>query len=538
MGANLRSRARGSLTQTHRQIASVLVAIILLVGVATTTGGPAVRPAAAADRPVRILASPGTMDPARTNDAGSAAVIAQLFETLTTDDQTLTLRPALARSWEVLDEGRRIVFHLRPGLTFSDGSPLTARDVVRSWLRLVDPAAPSPLASLMFDVAGARDYLRGATRDESSVGLHADGDLQVTVDLTGGGADFLAVVAGPSFAIVPRTIDSDPAVLRPGTFVGSGGYTLENQGPDGATLAANPRYWAGRPAIGTIQLVGDTGGRSAVAAFQAGDLDYTPVAQFDASWVAYDRQLGPQLRRVSSLATEYYGFDTRRAPFDDARVREAIGQAVDWRRIVALGVSSGAVPATSMVPPGIPGRSNTDFLPRHDPEAARGLLADAGYPGGRGFPATILMTGGGQWDEAVVTEIERELGIRITYETMGDDYFDRLTTDPPNMWSLAWVADYPGRNDFLGVLLGTGSPTNYGHWSDASFDAALAEAGAATRPDAAAAAYDRAETVVQRQVPVVPVAYGDGWALSRTGLRGAGQNGLGIIRMAGLAWAD
>jgi oligopeptide transport system substrate-binding protein len=148
------------------------------------------------------------------------------------------------------------------------------------------------------------------------------------------------------------------------------------------------------------------------------------------------------------------------------------------------------------------------------------------------------MTGGGGFDEAVVSEIKRELGITLEAETMGDGYFDRLASDPPAMWALAWVADYPGRNDFLGVLLGTGASNNYGHWSSKTFDAAIAAAGSATDAATASADYDRAEGVVRDEVPVVPVAYGPGWALSRKGLLGAGQNGLGIVRMAGLAWAD
>jgi oligopeptide transport system substrate-binding protein len=191
-----------------------------------------------------------------------------------------------------------------------------------------------------------------------------------------------------------------------------------------------------------------------------------------------------------------------------------------------------------MVPPGIPGRSDADFVPAFDPAAARKLLADAGYPGGKGFPATTLMTSGGPFDEAVVDDLRRELGIELSFESMGDGYFDRLATDPPQMWALGWVADYTGRNDFLGVLLGTGASANYGRWSSAGFDAAIAEAGSATDPAAIAAAFDRAETIVRDDVPVIPVAYGPGWALSRTGLLGATENGLGIVRMAGLAWAD
>ena len=185
-----------------------------------------------------------------------------------------------------------------------------------------------------------------------------------------------------------------------------------------------------------------------------------------------------------------------------------------------------------------PGRSDQDFLPTYDPDNARELLAKAGYPGGAGFPTTILMTGGSAFDEAIATEVKRELGITLQAETMGDGFFERLSSDPPAMWSLGWVADYPGRNDFLGVLLGTGATNNYGHWSSPSFDAAIAEAVSAADPAVAAAAYDRAEAVVRDEVPVVPVSYGPGWALTRQGLLGAGQNGLGIVRLAGLAWAE
>ena len=149
------------------------------------------------------------------------------------------------------------------------------------------------------------------------------------------------------------------------------------------------------------------------------------------------------------------------------------------------------------------------------------------------------MTGGGSGDLAILSELEAELGIELTYETMGfDTYFDRLDTRPPAMWSLSWVADYPGRNDFLGILLASGSSNNYGGYSSAEFDAAIDAAGAATDEATATAAYDEAESIIQRDVPVVPLTYGTGWALSRTGLLGAGQNGLGILRMAGLAWSD
>jgi len=516
-----------------------LIALVVLATLFASCGGQS---AAAPDRAVRILTgSPTTLDPAAQGDAGSAAITAQLFESLTSFDAGLHVRPALAESWRFDDGGRQVTFHLRPDLTFSDGSPLRPTDVVRSWLRLIDRAHPSPLASLAFDIVGAEAFLRGQSSDPASVGLRADdgaGDL--VVDLVRPATDFVNVVAGPSFSVVPPGVGSGAGALTPGPgFVASGGYVLSGKSATGSTLTANPHYWAGKPAITTIDLVGDLGGRSPVDAFSAGDLDYTPVFSIDATWLAYDETLGPQLRLVDSLSVQYYGFDASKPPFNDTRVRRAFGEAVDWRRMAALSGGDGtAQVATSMVPPGIPGRSATDYLPRYEPADARKLLADAGFPGGVGFPATVLMTGGEGFDAAVVTEVKRELGITLRSETMGKGYFERLASDAPAMWALAWVADYPGPNDFLGVLLGTGASNNYGHWSNPGFDAAIAAAVSASDPTVASAAYVRAETLVRDEVPVVPVVYGPGWALSRTGLLGSGQNGLGIVRMAGLAWAD
>ena len=527
-----RTDGRGPRRLGLAALLTILVAVCLVAGCSAPAIG------AESDRPVRILSGgAATLDPAAAGDAGSANVIGQLYETLTSFDTTLTLRPALAESWDIQDGGRRIVFKLRDGLTFSDGTPLTGDDVVRSWMRIIDPANPSPLVSLMSDVEGAMAYARGQSSDPSSVGLHADGQ-EVTVDLNRPAADFVTVVASPTFSVVPPGMDNDPDVTAPGSFVSSGGYTLASTDPRTTTLAANPHYWAGEPPIKEVQLVQDIEGRSPIEDYEAGRLDYLPLGDFDASWIAYDRDLGPDLREVPALAVQYYGFDTTRPPFDDVKVRQAFGAAVDWRRIAALGTASPEDVATSMVPPGMPGRSDRDFLPIHDPEKARQLLSEAGYPGGQGFPEVTMLTGGGLFDEALVTELERELGIDIKSETMGNGYFDRLNNDPPQIWSLSWIADYPGPNDFLGVLLGSDASNNYGGWSSPEFDAAIADAGAATDPDDIRAAFDRAEEIVQRDVPVVPVSYGTGWALSRPELLGADQNGLGAVRMAGLAWDD
>ena len=517
--------------------AALMLAAVAILGPGRSVAGVAA--AGARDEATLLLGRPSQLDPALQGDVGSARVTAQLFESLTALDPGLNVRPALAASWDVLDGGRRIVFRMRDGLTFSDGSPLGAADVVRSWLRIVDPAHPSPLASLMADVEGADAYLRGASSDPGTVGLRAEGST-VEVRLNRPATDLPAIVASPTFAIVPPGVGSRADALEAGpAFVGSGAYLLAAEQDDELTLTANGRYWAGRPSIGTIHLRTTLAGGSPVEGFESGDLDYTPIGDADAAWIRYDPKLGPALRAVQSLSLTYYGFDTSRPPFNDVRVRRAFATAVDWQRIVALASGGTAIPATSMVPPGIPGRSQRDFAPVHDSSAARADLAAAGYPGGAGFPEVTLVNSGSSYDEAILADLERELGVHVRYEAMeSGPYFDRLASDPPAFWALGWVADYPGPNDFLGLLLGTGSTNDYGRWSSPGFDAAIARAAAATDPAAARAAYDEAEGIVQHDAPVIPVSYEAGYALARDGLLGAGESGLGILRLAGLAWAD
>ena len=507
----------------------------LAVVVAVLHGGNPGRVVALGKNEVRILVNaPGTFDPAAAGDVGTAAVTAQLYETLTVYDAARILQPALAASWEVAADGRSVVFHLRRGLTFSDGSPLTAADVVGSWLRIIDPRAPAPLAALMIDVKGARDHLAGRNKDPAAVGLKANGN-DVQVELERPGADFPAIVSSPLFAVVP------PAAWRDGKSafgvdqVVSGGYSVSSANDTEITLQRNEHYWAGSPAIRTVHLVLDIAGRSPIAEFTAGNLDYTEISVIDAPWIPYDSELGPQLRETPSLSLTYLGFNTAEKPFDDVRVRQAIGAAVDWNRVVGLGSFGGTVPAKSMVPPGIPGAGSANWLPVHDPDRARQLLADAGYPGGAGMPTIHFAAGQLPIADGIAADLERELGLHVELDIL-DDQLVRLAEDAPNLWVTGWIADYIGANDFLGVLLESDSSNNYGHWSSTAFDKAIADALSSRDPGAAQAAYERALTEIQKDVPVVPLYVSTDWALSRSGLLGAGGNGLGIPRMAGMAW--
>ena len=515
-------------------LAAAGLASILAIG---SSWHPSAAVAARNNVNIYVGGQAASLDPAIQSDAGSAQIVSQLFESLTAVDSSERVQPALAGSWQTQSDGKRVVFHLRPGLQFSDGSVLNASAVVSSWMRVLDPAHPSQLASLLDAVTGARAYREG-TGQASAVGIHAAGDSEVDVDLSSPADDFPAIASSPTLAIVPPSIDTNPSVLLPGSFVGSGGYVLTSMSQTQMTLTGNSHYWAGKPAISTVHVITDLGTANQVDEFEAGRLDYTPIYQQDGTWIGYDKTLGPSLRLEPSPSIEYYGFNTSKAPFSDVHVRRAFEYGINWRRIVALQSNPLLVSATGMVPAGVPGHSTTDFGPVFDLAKAKAELAAAGYPNGKGFPKITLVTIGQSLDGPIVHQLHDNLGIDISYRAVDwTTYNDSLNTDPPAFWWMDWVADYPGANDFLGLLLGSGQPNNYSHWANPTFDAAISTALSASSAAATQQAFDQAQSIVLDQAPVIPVDYGAGYALAATGLLGAIPNSSGLLRYAGLAWA-
>jgi ABC-type oligopeptide transport system substrate-binding subunit len=532
----VRSASRGR--RLLLAVLSLLVAMAMLVQLLPAIGSPQAVQAAASDTVTILAGEPASIDPAYHGDSGSANYVSQLYETLTAVDPQLVIRPALAQTWVVSDGGTRVTFTLRDGLAFSDGSPLKASDVVHSWRRLFRAGGFSPLASLIADVRGARDLLAGKTTDPSTLGVSAPDDRTVVVELDRGGGGLPAIVSGSPFAIVPPATTDGEISMTTSNLVGSGGYTWGGLDGDAIVLKANQHYWAGKPAIDTVRMLTTLGGSVPVDAFAAGDVDVTGLEQYNVPWVSFDKTLGSSLRSDPNLSVTYYGFNAKPGSlFADVRLRQAFARAVDWRRLAKLDRPGTSVGATSIVPAGIPGAPAGDFLPPYDPAAARQLLADAGYPGGAGLPVIRFTALGGGYDGGILQMLRDNLGVKIEYAaTDFGAYQDVLASNTPDIWTTSWVADYPGPNDFLGVLLETGSTANSGGWSSSAFDAAVQAATAASDAASATAQYAKALGIVRDEVPVVPVAYGTSYSLVRSGLLGASQTGTGIIRLAGLAW--
>jgi ABC-type transport system substrate-binding protein len=473
-----------------------------------------------------------TLDPARINAASDVQLLLQLYAGLTRLDENGTPYPSLAASWSESADGLTYTFRLRAGLTFSDGSPLTAMDIRRSWLRILDPATASTAPDVLSVIQGAPERLAGGP--ESSVAIEASDSTTLKVVLRHPASYFTAIVATPTAFVVPATADASAEWQQVGSFIGSGPYVADRMDGADLVLRANDQYVAGPPPISEVRWVTDLPG-DAVTAFADNQLDLTGVASWDASWIAYDPDLGPALHAAAALNVQYFGFDTTRPPFDDARVRRAFALALDRPRLVGLAEGNGATPASSVVPPALwPAGMQDDQ--RADPAAARALLDSAGYAD-RSRLGVITVQGTGLGVEPAVAVWRDELGVQIQVETMEfRDYLDALNQRNLQVFTISWIADYPSPYALYSLLLLPDAASNYGNWRDDEFVRLLDAASAATTPSEADDAYAAVDRYVDEQAPVIPWSYGASWWLARPGLRGLGNLTTGLLDFGRVSW--
>ncbi len=518
-------------SRLRRGAALVLSALLVVLSL------PAAPTITAAAPPLRYLGGPAkSLDPAFIADASDVQLLLQLYAGLTRLDENGEAYPSLASDWSVSSDGLTYTFHLRAGLSFSDGTSLRADDVRRSWLRLLDPATHASAPDVLSIIAGARERLAGGPAD--GVGISAPDDTTLVVRLRQPAGYFPSITATPATFVVPPSASTAADWQSATAFVGSGPYRLD--GNDGADLVlrANDRYVAGPPPIAEIRWVAKVDD-DAVTAFSNDQLDLAPISASDAGWIAYDPQLGRRLHQSAALSVQYLGFDTTRAPFDDARVRRAFALALDHARLVRLALGTAAVPAGSIVPPALQpeGSALRDAPPAADVPEAKRLLDEAGYAD-RSKLGTITVDASALDVEPMVATWRDVLGVTVEVETMSfADYLPTLEQHPPQVFSINWIADYPSPQALYALLLASGAASNYGHWTDQRFDDLLDAAGAAADGSPQAiAAYGAVEQRADAEAPLIPWSYDAGWWLTRDGLSGLGNLTVGLLDFGRVAW--
>lgn len=512
--------------------AGLCVAALTLVVLAS-----AVHPATSAGgRPLQYLGGEiGTLDPAFISDATDVQLLLQLYTGLTRISEDGSVYGSLADDWTVSDDGTTYTFTLRDGLRFSDGSPLTAADVRRSWLRILDPATGSFAPDVLTIIEGASERMSGQG-SEDGVGIEAPDDRTLVVHLRHAASFFPAIAATPTAAVVPPSADPTDSWQTVDDFVGSGPYRVDHLADTTLVLTANPNYVAGPPPIDEVDWLQsiDT---TAPEAFANEDLDLVNVASGDSTWIAYDDQLGPYLHQAAALSVQFFGFDTTKPPFDDVRVRRAFLLALDRPRLVELSSGSSATVATSLVPPALwPEGAPTDEPA--DPDAARALLREAGYDSAADLGPITVNSNGLNVAPAVAVWRE-ELDANIAIESMDwNDYLRTIPERPPAIFTTNWITDYPSPYALYGLLLLPDAASNYGHWDDPQFVTLMETAAQATEPGDQRTAYLAVEDEVDAQAPVIPWSWDVSHWLVRDGLRGVGSLTVGLLDFGRVSWGD
>jgi len=454
---------------------------------------------------------PPTLDPTMAGDATSISVIDQLFSGLAERTPEMDVVPDVARSWEVLDGGHRYVFHLRDDVRWSDGTPVTAGDFEYAWKQVLHPATGSPNASLLYDIKGARAFHQGHVSDPDEVGVRALDDVTLVVELEGPTSYFPHLLALPATYPMPRHVVEahGEAWTDVENIVTNGPFRLTAwQRGESMVLVRNPEYhgrFTGNVQRVELSLLLDPSAH--LEMYLTDGLDIFHLCDLPAPEVdrARHRHAGEYVS-VPTLGTFYVGFDVSRPPFDDPRVRRAFVLATDRETLADVAMRGYVFPATGgFVPPGMPGHSARIDLP-YAPDRARQLLAEAGYWGGRGFPVIDALTARYRVTESEYLQAQwrENLGVEIVWEAMEwATFLDRLDEEPPHMFGMAWMADYPDPDNFLRVS----SARRLTRWRNEAYAGLVEEARRATDQGERMKLYGQADRILVEEVPIVPFAY-------------------------------
>lgn len=463
-------------------------------------------------------AEPPDLDPHVVTGVPEFHIMDALFEGLVDiDPQTRAPAPGAAASWEISPDGRVYTFHLQPTGKWSDGKPLTAGDCVRSYERIINPQLASEYAYLFEIVEGAKAYNTGASTDFATVGIKARDDLTLEIRLVHPVPYFLSLLTYKCWDPVPVHVierfgglrQRGTAWTREGNLVGNGPFRLTSWKQNQVIVVErNPNYWdAPTVALQAIHFHPVDSLDTEERMFRSGQLHLTNEVP-PAKLPGYRAMADSPLRIDPMFGTYFYRFNVTRPPFNDARVRRALALAIDRTAIVEKITRGGQRAAGSFVPPGTGGFEPAALI-HFDPAKARALLAEAGYPGGAGFPSAEVLFNTSEMHRAIAEAIQQmwkqELGIDVgLYNQEWKVYLDSLTNLDFAIARSGWVSVYDDANQYLEIMT-TGNPNNRTGWGDPEFDRLHAASMSELDPVRRLGRLQQLDALLLRDMPVVPI---------------------------------
>jgi oligopeptide transport system substrate-binding protein len=457
---------------------------------------------------INIAAEPPSIDWSISTDSTSFDVIYNLMVGLTQYTRDLTCAPACAKSWEILNHGTVYRFHLRPDICWSDGKPLTAYDFEYAWKRLLNPKTGAQYAYYLYDIKNAEAYNRGAITDSAKLGINCPDAHTFVVELSKPAQYFIYLTAFcPSFPQRQDVVEkwgthwTDPEHL-----VCNGAFTLAKWAHEyKIELTANPRYFGGKIPLHAIKMFMVPEQSTAFALYENDQLDFVDNRSFSTPDVQRYKH-SPEYQNMALLRGNYLGFAVSKPPFDKVLVRQAFTEAID-RKVFPRILRRGEKPQYSWIPPGILGYDPSAGA-QYDPENARKLLAQAGYPGGHGFPRVELLYPNREDTKLVVEEIQDQLKRNLNVEVALVNqewrvYLETLHRDPSPLFRGSWGADYPDPETFMNLFT-SNNGNNWPRFSDPYYDQLLDKARSETDVVLRGRLYAQADAYLCKvEVPIV-----------------------------------
>jgi oligopeptide transport system substrate-binding protein len=476
---------------------------------------------AAADLTICNGDEPQTLDPAIQTAQTDERICQALFEGLEGRNAKGEVVPGVAESYERSPDGLTYTFHLRASACWSDGTPLTSDDFLRSWERVLNPATASAYSYQLYYLVNGEAYGTGKLSDFSQVGVKAPDPRTLVVTLAHPTAYFLELTTLPTLYPVPLAVIAKYGYdwTKPGHLISNGPYVLKAwRLNDYILLETNPHYW--KPvAIPRIKVLPTANATACFNLFYSKKTDLIIDKNSIPPSLVADLRDKPYFHADPFGATAFLRFNVKRAPFTDVRVRKALALALDKSDIVRKITRGGEPVANNFVPPGSAGYAPPRGLV-YDPDQARKLLADAGYPGGRGFPdVDLLYAIHGETPKNVATEMQalwrRELGI-TSIHLRGQEWKVFLNTQDEIDYDLSfssWVGDYNDPQTFIDMFV-SGGGNNETNWSDPQYDQMLAVSENTADPaKRMQILHDMDKILCEDRVPIVPVYFYVGMAL-------------------------
>lgn len=480
-------------------------------------------------------AEPSDIDPQTITGIPERNIVVTLFEGLTrVDPATLEPQPGVAERWEISADTLTYTFHLRAGLQWSDGHPLTAHDFVASFRRLLAPELGSDNAENLYHVVNAEAFHKGQITDFAAVGFRVPDDRTLEVRLRYPTPFLLKTMAARSWFPVPRHVidrlgppfQPGSRWTRPGSFVGNGPFVLQEWKPNvHLEVRRSPTYWnRSTVRLGGVRFIPMESQTAEEAAFRAGQLHKTSHLPLNKIPV-YQREAPEQLRIHPYSGVYFYSFNVKRPPFDDVRMRRALAHAVDRASLVRNVTRGGETAAHHFVPDAVGRYPVTESMQSQlDFEAARRLLSEAGFPGGKGLAPITLLYNTAENHRAIAEAVQqtwrRELGIDVRLENQEwKVYLDNMHNRSYQVCRAGLVIEPYDPSQFLRVLT-TGDGFNRTGWSNAEYDQLYGEVMQTADAARRIRIFQRMEEILNEEMPILPVYFVANQYLLRPNIRG------------------